>query len=186
MNIGNYIRYTIFQTGWGYFGLASTEAGLCRSFLPLPDKEQAEQQLRSVYRAVTHDARLFYPVQQKIQAYFRGRNVNFGPDVRVDLTEITNSEFAKKILTACRDIKYGCTVTYAQLAAQAGSASAARAAGSVMAHNPLPLIIPCHRVIRSDGKIGGFSAADGPETKKRLLKLESCTGYCNTKCKVGN
>ena len=82
------------------------------------------------------------------------------------------SPFARAVLNVCRDVTFGRTIAYGQLAQKAGSPFAARAVGVVMAHNPLPLIIPCHRVVRSDGKIGGFSAQGGPALKKRMLELE--------------
>ena len=75
-------------------------------------------------------------------------------------------------MTACRDIRFGQTVSYGRLAEMAGKPGAARAVGRALAKNPLPLIIPCHRVICANGKIGGFSAPGGVTLKKRLLQLE--------------
>ena len=82
------------------------------------------------------------------------------------------SPFAIKVLSACRNVGFGKAVSYHELARKIGRANAARAVGTVMAKNPLPLIIPCHRVIRSDGKLGGFSAPGGISLKKRLLRHE--------------
>jgi O-6-methylguanine DNA methyltransferase len=82
------------------------------------------------------------------------------------------SLFAGRVLTACGDIKFGQTISYGRLAKKIGRAGAARAVGGALAKNRLPLIIPCHRVIRSDGKIGGFSAAGGTTIKKGMLELE--------------
>ena len=80
--------------------------------------------------------------------------------------------FSRKVLATCRKIPYGQTRSYAELAAAADSPRAARAVGRAMATNPLPLVIPCHRVLGSGGKLGGYSAAGGLALKRRLLKLE--------------
>jgi methylated-DNA-[protein]-cysteine S-methyltransferase len=91
----------------------------------------------------------------------------------LDFTGI--SGFSKKVLTTARSIPYGKTVSYAKLSAMAGKPMAVRAAASIMRNNPFPLIIPCHRVIRSDGSIGGFMGKlKGKEIrlKYRLLKRE--------------
>jgi methylated-DNA-[protein]-cysteine S-methyltransferase len=82
------------------------------------------------------------------------------------------SRFARRVLAACRQIRLGEVVTYSGLARKTGRQAAARAVGNALAKNPLPLIIPCHRVIRSDGRIGGFSGPGGATMKKRLLELE--------------
>lgn len=79
--------------------------------------------------------------------------------------------FRGRALRACHAIPRGQVVTYAQLAAMAGSPGAARAAGSAMAANPLPLVIPCHRVVRADGGVGAYSAG-GSAAKQRMLRAE--------------
>ena len=76
-------------------------------------------------------------------------------------------------MTELRNVPYGQTLSYAELAAKAGSPKAARAVGSVMAQNRVPLIIPCHRVVGSGGHLGGFSAPRGIAFKKQLLELEA-------------
>jgi O-6-methylguanine DNA methyltransferase len=163
-------KYTIFKTKWGYFGLAGSESGLLRTFLPVPDREKVKTRLLTGLQAPQYDKGLFQTTQERITAYFEGAYVNFDKDIPILLDGFTH--FARSVLTACRHIRFGRTISYGQLAAKAGSPKAARAIGGVMAKNPLPLIIPCHRVVRSDGKIGGFSAAGGVKLKKRMLELE--------------
>jgi len=95
-----------------------------------------------------------------------------------DLTKIpyvdpTRTPFQAAVIRACRQIRPGETITYGDLAIRAGSPRASRAVGSCMARNPLPLLIPCHRVIAADGGLGGFSAATGIDMKVRLLRLEA-------------
>ena len=193
------IKYTTFETTWGYFGLAGTEFALLRTYLPLPDTEKVKSQLLTDLGNPQYDKSLFKTLQQQITAYFEGACVNFSPDIpiawhhytsachsrasgnpeniaaRVTNTNIVHnklSPFAIRVLTACRDIKFGQTISYGQLAHKVGRPKAARAIGRVMAKNPLPLIIPCHRIIRTDTKLGGFSAPGGVTLKKRLIDLE--------------
>ena len=166
----NAIRHTIFKTGWGHFGLVGTEKGLLRTYLPRSDPRIIERRLRKDFPHSRNDNSLFKPLQQQIIAYFEGTCVNFNLNIPIVLDGL--SPFAACVLTACRNIGFGRTISYGQLAKKAGSPAAARAAGSVMAKNPCPLIIPCHRVIRSNGRIGGFSAPGGTKLKNRLLQFE--------------
>jgi len=164
------IKYITFETTWGYFGLAGTEFALLRTYLPLPDPEKVKSQLLTDLGNPQYDSSLFKTLQQQITAYFEGACVNFSPDIPILLNGL--SYFACSVLMACRGIKFGQTMSYGQLAHKVGRPKAARAIGRIMANNPLPLIIPCHRVIRSDGKVGGFSATGSPDLKKKMLKLE--------------
>jgi methylated-DNA-[protein]-cysteine S-methyltransferase len=175
------IRYTIFKTKWGYFGLAGTENALLRTHLPLPDREMVKSHLLTGLQTPQYEKELFKVTQGQITAYFEGTYADFNKDVPTLLDGF--SLFARSVLTACRDITFGQTISYGQLAQKVGNAGAARAVGRVMAKNPLPLIIPCHRVVRSPclrrGKlvpaqawIGGFSAAGGVKLKRRMLELE--------------
>jgi methylated-DNA-[protein]-cysteine S-methyltransferase len=165
------IKYTIFETKWGYFGLASIENALIRTVLPLANREKAKNCLLKNISAADFDSHLFSRLQKQIIAYFEGSYVNF--DANIPLMLAGFGKFGASILTICRDITFGQTISYRQLACKAGHPAAARAAGSAIANNPIPLIIPCHRVLRSDGSMGGFSAPGGVTLKKRLLTLEN-------------
>ncbi|MCX5634720.1 MAG: methylated-DNA--[protein]-cysteine S-methyltransferase [Planctomycetota bacterium] len=167
------IKYTIFETKWGYFGLVSIENALIRTVLPLASREKAKNRLLRNISAADYDSHLFSHLQKQIIAYFEGGYVNF--DTNTPLMLAGFGKFGASILTACRDITFAQTISYRQLACKAGHPNAARAAGSIMAKNPIPLIIPCHRVLRSDGSMGGFSAQGGVTLKKRLLTLEKQT-----------
>jgi methylated-DNA-[protein]-cysteine S-methyltransferase len=166
-------RYTIFKTKWGYFGLAGTELGLLRTCLPGPELGKIKSQLLENLCAARYDKALFKVLREQITAYFDGAYVNFDKDIPIITDGL--SLFAMQVLDTCRDIRFGETISYGGLAKEIGRAGAARAVGRALAKNPLPLIIPCHRVVRSDGKIGGFSAAGGITLKKRMLKLERQT-----------
>lgn len=105
----------------------------------------------------------------RVQAYADGRADDFR-DVPVDLDDF--SDFQRRVFLRCRRIAYGATLAYGELAAAVGSPRAARAVGSTMARNRVPLVIPCHRVVGAAGALGGFSAPDGICMKRRLLRLE--------------
>jgi methylated-DNA-[protein]-cysteine S-methyltransferase len=176
------LKYTIFKTKWGYFGLAGTEYGLLQTHLPGPEPEKIKSQLLKsptlVNRvsnlkhrkpSIEFDTTFFKATQEQITAYFEGTRVNF-TDIPIVLNVF--SFFVSSALTACRNIGFGRTISYSGLARKLGRPTAARAVGTALAKNPLPLIIPCHRVVRSDGKFGGFSAPGGKNLKAKLLKHE--------------
>ena len=100
--------------------------------------------------------------------YFAGKCVKFTDPL--DLSHL--SPFAQKVYRALIRVPYGQTTTYGQLARQISKPTAGRAVGAVLARNPLPIIIPCHRVVRSDGSLGGYSAPGGPAMKGQLLAIE--------------
>ena len=106
-------------------------------------------------------------VFQQVEAYFCGERQVF--EIKYDLSSLT--AFQQSVLQALTSIRYGQVTTYKDLAKLANHPRAYRAVGSVMAMNPIPLIIPCHRVVRSDGYIGAYSMG-GPDFKSWLLELE--------------
>jgi methylated-DNA-[protein]-cysteine S-methyltransferase len=164
------VKYVVFETNWGYFGLAGTESALCRTHLPGPEAKKIESRLLKNCLNAQFDKTFFKTIQRQVIDYFEGAYVNFGPEISIALDGFVG--FSRKVLTACRSIKFGRTISYSGLAQKAGRPAASRAVGNVMAKNPLPLIIPCHRVIRIDGKMGGFSAPGGISLKRRMLDLE--------------
>jgi methylated-DNA-[protein]-cysteine S-methyltransferase len=164
------IKYTIFETKWGWFGLASTKNALLRTYLPMRNRKNLKEQLIRDNPPAEYRKELFEPLQRQIIAYFKGTYVNFSLDMPIELDGL--SRFSCQVLTACRDIKFGYTTTYGALAKKIHRPGSARAVGQVMAHNRLPLIIPCHRVLRSDGQIGGFSAGGGTKLKQKMLEFE--------------
>jgi methylated-DNA-[protein]-cysteine S-methyltransferase len=162
-------QYTIFKTQWGWFGLLGSEQGLLGTCLPVAHKEAVQSRMLSDVPNAERSKKPFSVLKMEIESYCEGFPVDFG-NVKVRFDGF--SEFQRKVLTTLRTIRYGETVSYSQLAQLAGRPKAARAIGRVMAKNPLPLIIPCHRVIKADGSRGLFSAAGGADTKKRMLDLE--------------
>jgi methylated-DNA-[protein]-cysteine S-methyltransferase len=110
---------------------------------------------------------------EQLQEYFAGQRRAF--DLPIDWTG--TPPFAARARRACLEIPYGQVTTYARLAESIGSPRASRAVGGAMAANPLPILIPCHRVVGSDGRLHGYAAPDGIRTKKVLLELEGVKGY---------
>lgn len=105
-----------------------------------------------------------------LRRYAEGEHFDFA-EVPLALDHLT--PFGGRVVAACRAIPWGRTRSYGELAAECGSPGAARAVGSVMAKNRYPLIVPCHRVLAAGGELGGYSAPDGLEMKRRLLAMES-------------
>jgi methylated-DNA-[protein]-cysteine S-methyltransferase len=168
------LRYTIFDTRWGCFGLACTGERVCRTILPMPDAAAVRTALLADWgcssREAVFEKGLARAVRQRIVAYFEGENIDFSTAPAVDLGGL--GLFTQALLTACRQIPIGQTQTYAALARSIGRSHGARAAGNALAANPIPLIVPCHRVLRTDGGLGGFSAPGGTATKQKMLLHE--------------
>jgi methylated-DNA-[protein]-cysteine S-methyltransferase len=106
--------------------------------------------------------------RQQLIEYLDGKRTAFDIDLDLDYLPV----FKRKALGEASRIPFGRIITYGELARKAGSPKAARAAGQVMATNPIPIVIPCHRVVGHDGHLTGYSGGDGIDLKKRLLALE--------------
>jgi methylated-DNA-[protein]-cysteine S-methyltransferase len=159
---------TIFKTKWGYFGLCCTENGVFRTCLPVKSKAACQKLLTQGLEGTIFKKTSSCPLKKAITSYYKGTYKSF--NCAFDMTGFT--PFACKVLQACMKVTYGQTITYKQLAGLAGHPNAARAVGAVMARNRTPLLIPCHRVLASDGTLHGFSAPGGLKTKQKMLILE--------------
>jgi methylated-DNA-[protein]-cysteine S-methyltransferase len=168
----NGLKYVIFKTKWGFFGLLADGKGILRTTLPMNSFETAKKYLLvGMFEKTKQDENLYPALQRSIKAYYKGSYIDFKKaKFALNWEELT--DFSKKVLNVCSKVPFGRTITYSQLARQAGFPRAARAAGSVLSKNQLPLFVPCHRVVRADGKIGKFSAAGGSKTKKKMLEYE--------------
>lgn len=161
------MQYAFVDTSWGAFCFVARDGRLIRTFLPEP-KKIILSDIRKRWPGAEENRRLLPMFQKQVARYFSGKPCTFS--VSVDVADQTT--FRQVVLDACRKIPYGHTASYADLARAVGKPGAARAVGGTMARNPLPLIVPCHRVVRSDGSLGGFSSRNGLDEKKRLLRLE--------------
>jgi methylated-DNA-[protein]-cysteine S-methyltransferase len=166
-------HHHLFDTAIGECGVAWNARGLVGVQLPEKDRGQTELRLAVKCRSI-HAADVPPWVQSvisDIQRYLAGQPVDFSA-VTVDLGDI--DDFRRKLYAALRGIGLGRTVTYGELAKQLGLTGweGARDVGEAMGKNPMPIVIPCHRVLAAGGKPGGFSAYGGTGTKKKLLALE--------------
>jgi methylated-DNA-[protein]-cysteine S-methyltransferase len=164
--------YHLFETAAGYCAIAWNDAGIVRMQLPASDAAATERYLRrrlpGAERAIPTAA--IAAAIAVVERYFTGEKVDFS-EIRLDLGK--QDEFFTRIYAEARRLGWGQTTTYGTLAKQLGAdPQAARDVGQAMARNPVPLIIPCHRVLAAGGKVGGFSAPGGSAAKIRMLQLE--------------
>ncbi len=161
------LNYTIFNTDIGWVGILGSAKELLRTSLPQRSAQEACQLLGDSVNRATCSLHLFRDLMERLKIYFSGHRTTF-PD-KLDLSQATH--FQREVWEITRRIPYGETRSYAWVAEQIKKPRAARAVGQALSKNPLPLIIPCHRVLTSDGKLGGFGG--GVEMKKYLLSLET-------------
>lgn len=163
------MQYTVVSIPEGCVGFVASDRGLRHVVMTSRSAAVTRRELGERFAGAVYDADLMPAFQKQLRDYFAGRPVRF--QARVDLNGVT--DFQRRVLEACATIDYGHTLTYSQLAALVGRPRAARVVGNAMARNPLPLVIPCHRVVAGNGKLGGFSAEQGVGLKKRLLAMEA-------------
>ena len=165
-------HYFVFETAAGFCGIAWSDAGISRFMLPSSTAEATEANLRrrvANAQPGTPPAHVMGAVNAA-KRYFEGEQIDFS-DLQLDLSG--QDSFCKHIYAAARRVGWGSTTTYGTLAKEIGAGpEAARGVGQAMAKNPVPLIIPCHRVLAAGGKLGGFSAPGGSATKQRMLEIE--------------
>ncbi len=160
------LTYDLFSTPMGWIGVVVSARGVRRvGFRPTP--EQALEDLEPDLSRAVQDEAAVRPYRERFEAYLAGQ-LDALDDVPLDTEGV--SPFLAAAWEACRRIPLGETRSYAWLAAAAGRPGAFRAAGQAMARNRYPLIVPCHRVIGSDGGLHGYGG--GLETKARLLAME--------------
>ena len=164
------LELSVFNTPLGWFALAGTCGRILWCTQGHPSRAAAERHARASLAGNVALRDWHAEARRRLTAFAAGAHVTFD-DLPLDLDGVP--AFHRAVLAACRRIGYGRTMTYAQLARAAGRPRAVRAAGTAMARNPLPIIIPCHRVVRSDGGLGGYSAPQGVSLKARLLELEA-------------
>ncbi len=161
------VAYATSDSPFGPITLAATDRGLVRLNLPRYDADDFLARLsEEISPAMLELPARLDPVRRELDDYFEGRLKRF--TVPLDWQLIHG--FQKKVLKRTYAIPYGKTLTYGEVAAEAGNPRAFRAAGTALGRNPIPLIVPCHRVTRSGGDPGNYGG--GPEMKRSLLEME--------------
>jgi methylated-DNA-[protein]-cysteine S-methyltransferase len=161
------VAYTMVDSPFGPLLVAATKRGLVRLAYPHEDVDEALEELaRAVSPRVLEAPGRMDEIRRELDQYFRGDRQSFEVPVDFRLTR----GFTQKILRITARIPFGSLLTYGQVATKAGSPRAYRAAGNALGSNPIPIVVPCHRVVHADGGLGGYTG--GIERKQFLLRLE--------------
>jgi methylated-DNA-[protein]-cysteine S-methyltransferase len=160
------VAYDLVDTPIGTLLIAATERGLCRIAYDADAEQEVERLARSFGVRVLRSASPIEPARRQLDEYFEGHRHRF--ELPVDIDSL--ADFNRRVLQELARVPYGEVVTYGELAARSARPRAARAVGTVMNRNPLPIVLPCHRVIGSTGKLVGYGG--GLERKEALLRLE--------------
>lgn len=164
--------YALFATALGQCGIAWGAGGIVQIVLPEPDEATLVARLQAPGRTPARPPPAVRRAVRAIQQHLGGQLDSLA-EIALDLTGLP--PFTRRVYEAARLVGPGQTVSYGELARRAGSPRAARAVGQALAHNPLAVVVPCHRVLGQGGKLGGFSAAGGLLTKAQLLAIEGVT-----------
>jgi methylated-DNA-[protein]-cysteine S-methyltransferase len=163
------MRHTLVSTACGWVGIEYSYHGVHRLTLPARDEKEAMGMLGVSGTTDLSGCDGIVPTRRQVTDYFNGKRHGF--DCKLDLSGST--PFQRRVWKAAMEIPYGQVRSYKWVAEKIGNPSACRAVGRALATNPLPVVIPCHRVIRNDGKPGGFGGSRGNvETKLMMLSLE--------------
>ncbi len=161
------LSYITFATDMGWVGILSSARGLVRLTLPQPSTQGALESLGSSLSHATRSPHQFEGLVSRLRIYLGGRKTAFSDEL--DLSRATH--FKRQVWQITKLIPYGENRSYRWVAQQIGQPNSMRAVGQALAQNSLPIIIPCHRVVASNGKLGGFSG--GLEWKRYFLHLEA-------------
>jgi len=160
------VGYDVVDSPVGDLFVAVTERGLCTISYDTDPDAKLEQLARGFGTRVLRSPRSIDPARRELEEYFDGKRHSF--DIGVDLR--LTRDFGRAVLKELAAVPFGEVTTYGALAARAGKPRAARAVGTIMNRNPIPIVLPCHRVVGANGSLVGY--AGGLERKQLLLKLE--------------
>jgi methylated-DNA-[protein]-cysteine S-methyltransferase len=161
------VAYGFAESPFGRLMVAVTPRGLIRLDYPDRDLDRSLEELASeVSPRILESPRATDRVRRELEEYFEGKRRRFG--IPVDLSPVQG--FRRKVLDQTARIPYGSVSTYREVAARAGSPRGMRAAGNALGSNPVPIVVPCHRVLRAGGALGGYTG--GLDRKVTLLRLE--------------
>lgn len=162
------VRWDRLEVGSRTFHVAATDAGIARISWHQESDDAFVREMGERFpgRPVVRDPEAVSEVRRQLREYFRGERTRF--DLAVDLSEL--GDFHRRVLQVALRLGHGQVVSYGELARRMGRPRAARAVGNALGRNPVAIVVPCHRVIRSDGGLGGYGG--GIEYKEELLRLE--------------
>ncbi|WP_326871055.1 methylated-DNA--[protein]-cysteine S-methyltransferase [Devosia sp.] len=161
------MHYRMLDTALGPMAIGWTDAGISRVLLPGDTAQQMRARLEQADGVEAADGQP--EIATRVLAYAEGTNDNFA-DVVLDLSRVP--EVSRRIYEHIRGLAWGETTTYGAIARWLGDVALSRAVGAAMGANPIPLIVPCHRVLAADGRTGGFSSPGGVRAKMEMLALE--------------
>lgn len=164
---GSQLFYDLVPSPLGDLFVATGPAGLIAVEFH-PDGSEAERLATARGSPITRSSEALAPVAAQLAEYFAGRRRDF--DLPLDLSG--SSEFQRTVLAVTARIPLGRTMTYGEIARELGKPGASQAVGQALGRNPVPIVIPCHRVLADGGDLGGYSGRGGLETKRALLMLE--------------
>ena len=160
------VAYDLVETPLGALLVATTDRGVCRIDFDAEPERALEPLAREFGARILRAPKSLDPSRRQLTEYFEGTRTRF--DLRVDLR--ISAAFRRDVMSQLARVPYGTVTTYGALAAKAGRPSAARAVGTIMNRNPIPIVLPCHRVVGASGSLVGY--AGGLKRKERLLQLE--------------
>jgi methylated-DNA-[protein]-cysteine S-methyltransferase len=164
-------EFSLFETQMGRCAIVWGDRGIVGLFLPESDEQRMRKRLArrfpdAVEAAASTNVRTAI---QRIVALLSGEPVDLA-DIPLDMESV--EPFRRKVYAIAREIPPGSTLTYGAIAEKLGGKALARDVGEAMGKNPFPIIVPCHRVVAANGKLGGFSAPGGANTKLKMLEIE--------------
>lgn len=172
-------QHHVFETAIGWAGVAWAEQGLIGAYLPESDPEVVRSSFAQKFSGSAEAAPppAIAKVVAKIVALLNGEKVDMA-DAPLDWSRVP--EFNARVYEITRNIPPGETLTYGQIAIQLGDRLLAQQVGGALGRNPWPIVVPCHRVTGANGKLGGFSARGGAQTKLKLLAIEGAQAAAQT------
>jgi O-6-methylguanine DNA methyltransferase len=160
------VRFAVFESSLGNIMVVSKKGRLIELDIRDDDKYRIGKSLLAAHPEGIESPESFHKIRSLLDRYLKGERTEF--DVDIDISQM--APFTQNVLEAVRKIPYGDVRSYGWIGKQVGYSSAGRAVGQAVGRNPIPIVIPCHRVIQSDGSLGGFSM--GLRIKEKLLALE--------------
>lgn len=161
------LRYTIFDSPLGKIGVATSLAGICRVMLSISNEPEFIKELKKLHPNPKNKRNQLLLIEKEFNLYFNKKLKNFS--FKIDIRQGTI--FQKRVWRKLMSIPFGKVRSYQWLASEIGRPKAFRAAGNANSKNPIPIIVPCHRIIRKNGETGGFTG--GTHLKNYLLELEN-------------